>query len=442
MARFLFCVHGAAGHIHPTLPVAIALKQRGHEVAILTAVKYADTVRNLGLTYMAPCAWSATLDRIKPATPAHSLLEVLSKLQEGEAIVKTIFFNDALLQARDLRETMRDWLPDVLVSSDATFGVSLVAQKEGIPWAVHSVFLTCPLPSGNLQPWGFLAAAPPRTLIQRQIARLLSHFVGLITRSWLHEWKTIRAAEGLPRDDDSWQKNVLLPYLLSPYLYTIPSCTAFDFPRTDLPEQVHYVGPCLWKESNGAVTWENPFKDDKPLIYFTAGTVHNALYFFRTAVAAAAGQEFNLFATLGKNNDPATLGTLPPNVRAESYVPQHLILPHTAAVLCNGGSGATMGTLVAGKPLIVVPQDADQPENARRCLEAGVAEVISPSACMEKTLRAAIVRVLSHNSYRTAAERLSATLSALDGPGNAAQLLEQLAKTKQPVISSPVAFKS
>ncbi len=434
MARFLFCVYGAAGHIHPTLPVAIALKQRGHEVAILTAVKYANVVSNLGLTYMAPRAWEATLDWIKPITRPPTLPEVLLKLPRSKAMIRSFFANVALPQARDLRENMRNWLPDVLVGGEATYGVSLVAQKEGIPWAVHSGFITCPLPSRDLQPWG-LGTAPPQTLIQRQKARLLRHFVGLVTRSSLQEWKTVRAAEGLPSDDVSWQNNLLLPYLLSPYLHTIPSSTAFDFPGTDLPPQVHYVGPCLWKESNEAAIWENPFKDHKPLIYCTAGTVHNALDFFRTVVAAAAGQEFNLFATLGKNNDPASLGTLPPNVRAESYVPQHLILPHATAVLCNGGSGATMATLLAGKPLVVVPQAADQPENARRCHEAGVGEFVSARACTPKTLRAAILRVLSDNSYSTDAKRLSATLSALDGPSHAAQLLEQLAKTKQPVTT-------
>ncbi len=426
MTRFLFCTYGASGHINATMPVAIALKQRGHEVAILTSAKYADAIRNLGLTYIKPHAWEATLKGIKPTSPPRSSLEILSQVQ---APMRDVFFHDAPLQAHDLREAIRNWPTDVLVSSNVTFGVSLVAQKEGIPWAMYSLSLTCPLSSPDLPPWG-MGAARPRTLIQKLGIRLLNRFVSIMGRSLSQEWNTIRTAEGLPRRNVSLQQN-----LISPYLYIFPSATAFDFSRTDLPPQVHYVGPSLWQEGKGAVAWENPFKDDKPLVYCTPSTVYNNLDFIRTAVAASAGQEFNLFATLGKNNQPADLGTLPPNVHAASYVPQHLILPQAAAVICNGGSGVVMGTLAAGKPLVVIPQGADHHENARRCLEAGVGNIISPSAYTPQTLRAAILHVVFHNSYRHRAMQLGQVLSALDGPSNAAKLLEQLGKTRQPVTT-------
>lgn len=424
MARFLFCVYGAAGHIHPTLPVARALKQRGHEVALMTGPNYESVVRRLGLTYLMPRTWVATLDRVKPQPPARNPVASFLRMR---ATLKSVFFADGPAQAQDLQTVLSDWPADILVSSDMTFGVSLVAEKEERPWATHAALLTCPLPSRDLPPWG-MAIPPPVTPGQKVRAYLLRRLVNYLTRPLSGGWDAIRAQEGLPAR--GWP---LASYLLSPYLYTLPSSTIYDFPRSDLPPQVHYVGPCLWREDDSGEGWVTPFSNEKPLVYCTAGTVHNALSFVRTAVAAATGQSYNLFATLGKNNDPVELGPLPANVRVASYVPQHLVLPQAAAVLCNGGSGAVMAALVSGKPLIVVPQAADQPENALRCVQAGAAVVLPAHRCTPTTLCLAVNDVLSNSGYSHAAARLGQVLSASDGPSNAAGLLERLGNTGQPV---------
>ncbi|MGH7998637.1 MAG: glycosyltransferase, partial [Brasilonema sp.] len=258
MNRFLFCTYGASGHINPTLPVAIALKQCGHEVAILTSTKYADTVRNSGLTYIAPRTWEATLEKVEPEPPTRNPFEMFSRVL---ATVRTVFLHDSPLQAHDLRAAMRDWSADVLVGSNATGGVSLVAEQERIPWATHSLTIACMLPSRDLPRFG-MGAVRPHTPIQLFQTRLLNRLVDSLMSPLSHEWNTLRAKERLPRRNVS-----LLQNLISPYLYTIPSSTAFDFPRSDLPPQVHYVGPCLWKEGKGVMVWENPFQDDKPLVY-------------------------------------------------------------------------------------------------------------------------------------------------------------------------------
>lgn len=424
MARFLFCVYGASGHVHPTLPVARALKQRGHEVGLLSSGKFAPAACDLGLTYFAPSAWDATLDRIKPEPPARSARESFERTREK---LRTIFFKDAPLQACDVRAVAARWPVDVLVSSDMTFGVSLVAEAEGIPWATHAAFLTCPLPSRDLPPWG-MGIGLPRTPWERFRAGLLSRLVRSATRSVSREWDVLRAAQQLPR-----RGLPLAECLMSPFLYTLPSAAAYDFPRTDLPPHVHYVGPCLWNETAENASWESPFAGQRPLVYCTAGTLYNELGFARIAIEAAKEQDFDLFITVGKNNDPHVLDPLPTNVRAGRYVPQHLVLPHVAAVLCTGGSGVVMGSLLAGKPLVVVPQMSDQPENARRCVHAGVAEALLARACSPEALRAALRRVLAQPSFAQAAQRMSTTLSIQDGPGKAARLLEQLARTGRPV---------
>ena len=62
-----------------------------------------------------------------------------------------------------------------------------------------------------------------------------------------------------------------------------------------------------------------------------------------------------------------------PSVRVERFVPQEDVLPACAAAVVHGGSGTTLAALAHGLPLVLVPQGADQFENAARVEAAGAA---------------------------------------------------------------------
>lgn len=74
----------------------------------------------------------------------------------------------------------------------------------------------------------------------------------------------------------------------------------------------------------------------------------------------------------------AALGELPPTVHVEKWLPLAPLLPRCDAVLCHAGTGTTLAALAAGLPLVLVPQGADQFDNARACERAGAALVLTP----------------------------------------------------------------
>jgi UDP:flavonoid glycosyltransferase YjiC (YdhE family) len=49
--RVLFTVQPAAGHLHPLVPVARALTDAGHDVAVCSAASFRPVVEALGLTH-------------------------------------------------------------------------------------------------------------------------------------------------------------------------------------------------------------------------------------------------------------------------------------------------------------------------------------------------------------------------------------------------------
>ncbi len=60
----------------------------------------------------------------------------------------------------------------------------------------------------------------------------------------------------------------------------------------------------------------------------------------------------------------------------ERFLPQGEVLPNVDLVVSHGGSGSLMATLAHGLPSLLLPLGADQPHNAVRAEEIGVASVL------------------------------------------------------------------
>ena len=93
-----------------------------------------------------------------------------------------------------------------------------------------------------------------------------------------------------------------------------------------------------------------------------------------------------------------------------------------------------MGALSQGIPLVCLPQGADQPDNAQRCVEAGVGLRINAWRLSVPRLKTAIETVLTQQSFRHHAQQLQRSLLAHNGPQEAAELILRLARTKAPVF--------
>ena len=89
------------------------------------------------------------------------------------------------------------------------------------------------------------------------------------------------------------------------------------------------------------------------------------------------------------------------------------MLPRSAAVVSHGGSGTTLGALAHGLPLVLVPQAADQFDNASRAEAAGAAIVLRPGEVTAASVSAALERVLGKPAFAQAARRLAAEIEAM-----------------------------
>ena len=162
-------------------------------------------------------------------------------------------------------------------------------------------------------------------------------------------------------------------------------------------------------------------------MYVTLGTIVNALPQFRLLLEGLGELDGNVVATIGFDNDPALLDPLPSNARVERYVSQALVLSHASVVVAHGGSGAILATFAAGLPTLLLPQGADQFENAGRCAELGAGLVLLPNEVTADAVHARVETLLADGSYRDRASELAAEIAAMPEPRGVASRLAAMA---------------
>ena len=93
-----------------------------------------------------------------------------------------------------------------------------------------------------------------------------------------------------------------------------------------------------------------------------------------------------------------------------------------------------MDALQFGLPMVVIPLGADQPPNAQRCAELGVALVIGPDNRTAEAIRGAARSILGDPAFAGNAQAIQAEIRALPGLEYPVQLLERLATEGAPLI--------
>jgi UDP:flavonoid glycosyltransferase YjiC (YdhE family) len=240
----------------------------------------------------------------------------------------------------------------------------------------------------------------------------------------------VREAVGLPR-----RGRPVLDSFLSPYLY-LQDCTAsFEYPRSDLPPQMHFIGPLLPVEpvEFDRPEWWPELESGRRVVLVTQGTIRNEDdRLFAPTIEALASEDVLVIVTTG--NGAPIAGPLPSNVRVAPFVPYSLLMPHVSAYVTNGGYGGVQMALSHGVPIVVCGATEDKPEVGARVAWSGAGLRIRSLRPTAGEVRAAVSRVLHEPSYGDNARRIAADIASCDAPTTGAELIEELARTGRPVL--------
>ncbi|MDF3293031.1 macrolide family glycosyltransferase [Streptomyces silvisoli] len=191
-------------------------------------------------------------------------------------------------------------------------------------------------------------------------------------------------------------------------------------------DTVTFVGPCVDARAD-ADGWTRP-ADAKNVLLISLGSAFTRQpQFYRQCLAAYGNLPgWHVVLQIGKYTDPRELGDIPPNVEVHSWVPQRAILEQADAFVTHAGMGGCGEALLAGVPMIAVPQAAEQFMNADRLVELGVARRVDTAEATAQTLRVALNDLVTDAEAARRSARLRAGARAEGGTTRAADLIENM----------------
>ena len=330
--RVLFTSTPLDGHVRPLLPLAGALSARGTTSPSPRARAGTATSRRRG--YPAFQAGTSHAEARLQLEPYREEIAALPPLERRPHIYPRLFgLGHAPPKLPGLLRAGREWRPHVLVWESCDLAAPVAAAALGVPAVNHSFGAMVPLAAlrraeeAVLPLWGEVGLEPPP---------YAGAFAGL-------------------------------------YVDTCPPSLAWEEPCGEAvllgPASTPATSPPPWLEELA-----------RPLVYVTLGTVFNDPAVLERLLAGL-DEVPGALVTTGRDVDPSALGPVPPHVRVERFVPQEDVLPACGAAVVHGGSGSTLAALAHGLPLVLVPQGADQFENAARVEAAGAGVVVSPTSC-------------------------------------------------------------
>lgn len=371
--RILFSCVGAYGHFHPLVPLARALADREHEVAFATSSAFGERIEAAGFRFFAAGLTQAELEQ--QFTEHRARLRALPIPDRRPYAYRWRFAEiDSPARLPALREAAAAWKPELMIHESSELAGPLVAASLGLPSVNHNF--------GRMIPRICLESAA------ESVAAL---------------WRA-----------DGVEPEPLCGAFRGGYVDICPPSFQTETVPAGTPVQpVRPLFPAAPGESPPA--WLDELRQRRT-VYVTLGTVHNDLTVFRTILDALEHVDCSVIVTIGPANDPGLLDPVPANARVERYVAQAFLLPECDVVVAHGGSGSTLATLAYGLPSLLLPQGADQFENADQLVALGAGLALLPGALTVDAVRNAVVELLEDPSYRKRAESVAAEIARMPHP--------------------------
>lgn len=360
-----------AGHVAPMAMVAQVLVARGHELHWSCGPAYRDRIEATGAHFHAS-AWT------EPKPRGWGLGKVQNQVID-------MFVAPMRMQLAELEAIGGD----AILSDNAHLGAMLYAEKRAARWAQLAISALM-LPSVDTAPFG--SAQPPRDQRTNKIINWIVY--KLLFRRLTKTFRKERVAAGLPAGEGTYFE-VCAPLLLQP---TIPE---LEYPRSDLPKAVEFIGPLL--PTN---TGDLPPLDGRPVVLVTQGTLAtDPRQLIAPAKSALADEDVQVITT-------------------ETFVSFASLLPHVACFVTNGGYGGVQQAIAHGVPLVVAGGSEEKPEIAARVAWSGAGLDLrtgKPSKCK---LRKAVRRILDEPAFRARAQALAAIMAKYDAVATAVRRIE------------------
>ncbi len=318
MASILMINVPYAGHTNPTLPLAEALVRRGHAVSYINAEEYRGIIAKTGARFI----------------PYENCPAVLSPRQK-----KTQCFRAAFDTAIGLKVKF-----DLLIYEMFFYPGKRIAELLGIPCVRQF----------SQQAWNQATMADATRFFRLSSFLIDAQVMG--KRNAGHMGLSNRTLSEAVVYDEPELNVVYVPRLFQSKSETFGDGFIFTVPMSE----------------SGAISRQIPYERMKPpIVYVSLGSIISNRGFCKECVRAFGGKDMSVILNTGRI-PPETLGKMPANIYAYSFVPQLEVLSCADVFLTHCGMNSVNEAMSRGVPMVCMPFINDQIANARRIVELGI----------------------------------------------------------------------
>jgi MGT family glycosyltransferase len=258
------------------------------------------------------------------------------------------------------------------------------------------------------------------------------------------EWETFRAEyaraiSGMRADFDEFSRGRGAPPLPDGELiHSSRWLNLYLYPRElDYARSIPMAG--TWHNLESSVRgsdapWSVPEEladRDGALIYLSLGSLGSAdVPLMERLVESLARTPHRYVVSKGPQHDAYELA---PNMVGAEFLPQVSVLPHVDLVITHGGNNTVTECMHHGKPMVLLPIFWDQHDNAQRVAETGFGARLGTYSFSDDEISGAIDGLLADTGLGTRLAHASKRLRANPGNVRAADLIERVAETGEPV---------
>lgn len=316
MANILMVNLPFAGHTNPTLPLAKALVERGHQVSYINGPEWREAIVKTGATFI----------------PYKNYPENLTMQQQKKRCFLAAY-ETAMAVGKGY---------DIILYEMLFYPAKQIAKRLGLPCVRQFS-----QPAWNKVSYMEMRKKAPLFLLSCKL--IDKQLMNKATRSAL-KMKSQTLLQAVLKDKP--QLNIVyLPKIFQPFYDTFADNYLF-VGQTNLSEPKQKK---VLKFSN--------LKG--PLIYISLGSIITSKRFYKKCISAFGNQDCSVVMTTGKV-PIKNLGVLPKNFKVFPYAPQKELLEHADLFITHGGMNSVSEAMSSGVPMLVFPILNDQPMNAKQ----------------------------------------------------------------------------
>jgi MGT family glycosyltransferase len=432
MPEILIASLSPAGHIAPLLNVAQGLVDRGDRVTVLSSAEHAGKIRAVGAIPQAiPVEADFDMTRLDIDLPGRAETSGIKRVNFD---IVRIFVQPMPHQTNVLSRLMAHTRFDAIIVDAGFFGILpfLLGDRAARPPVLAYTTTPLMISSRDIAPNGM--GLPP---LSTPLGRMRNRALNLLSEKVLLRRSQAAANYLLDQMNTRRLPTFILDYGLLADRHISPTVPEFDYPRSDLPATVRYVGAVHPVPSEGfrLPPWWAELDADRPVVHVTQGTIDNAdlSRLIEPTIEALGTEDVIVVATTGGRDTSQVKAPLPMNTFVAKYIPHDLLL-RVDVMVTNGGYGAVQRALSMGVTLVVAGDTEDKPEVAARVAWTGAGIDLRTGTPTPGAVRAAVREVLNDDRYLSAARRLEAAFARRNGVAEIAARVDEVIGERSTVV--------